>query len=419
MVELIERRTKHGKTHLLPDGRIQVSTSIRPQHWDDNGTWVDADERLQSVDGKVWTTGSTPYHLSWNVEKLELRFENKRGGLAVIRLAALNDVPIAGPISAPTISERSVKVFVAPELELELRTRSHAVEIFKILHGPNAPRKLTWEVTEHSSEGVYSRLMETIGRDNARNSEGRKKAGLNRSRSVEIIHARSGPDAPYSVTEEFTGRTRFIDPDTRARTWVNEVEWPVEIDVTVSVNVTADQDDGNGREYDYWRANNFQVRAPSYARYAAARFLSVNIPQGQALDSATFTVNVTFRSGSQSATLAGQNVDTAPTWANASAFSPKTMAATTANVVTPTPGAAGLMNVDVKAICQEIINRAGWAANNAIRLGWTVVSAMTTSYMDFEDFADSGANPAKLVIVYTAAGASNALIKNAAILAFT
>jgi hypothetical protein len=407
VIELLEHRTMHGKTHILPDGRIQVESSVAPMHWDDDGKWIEVDCTPVSHDGgETWTTTSTPYEMLWDVQTFTLSFKRKKGGNITLRLVALDGLPPPRQFHPPEVSGNSVKSWVVPEFEIELRTRSNDVEIFKILHGPKAPRKITWEVTE-SSPGVTLRLMETTGRDNILKLAPRT-GEINRHRPVEILHTREDiNERTYRVTEEFTERTRFIDPATRARSWVNEVEWPVEIDVTVTVLVTADQDDGNGREYDYWRANNFQVRAPSYARYAAARFLSVNVPQGQTLDSATFTVNVTFRSGSQSATLSGQNVDTAPTWINTSAFSPKTMAKTTANVVTATPAATGLFNIDVKAICQEILNRAGWAANNNIRLGWTTVSGMTTSYMDFEDFADSGANPAKLVIVYTVASAGN------------
>lgn len=405
MLELLEHRTMHGKTYRLPDGRTQVESSVAPVHWDDDGNWVEVDCKPVSHDGgETWTTKSTPYELLWDVEALTLSFTRKKGGSVTVRLVALDGLPIRRQFVAPTVVGNSVKARIAQDFDIELRTRSHDVEIFKILHGPKAPRKITWEVTE-DSPGVHIKLMETSGRDNMLMLAPRK-GEISQRRLIEILHSRQDIDSrTYRVTEEFTGRTRFIDPTTRARSWVDEVAWPVEIDVTVTVTVSATQDDGSGKNYDYWRSTYFQSKGYGSINYAGARFLSVNVPQGQTLDSATFTVNVTLRVGTQSATVAGQNLDTAPTWADKSAFSPKSMAATTANLSVAVPGATGLLNMDVKAICQEIVNRAGWVANNNIRLGWTVVSGLTTSYMTMEDFG--GANPAKLVIVYTAASAGN------------
>src|SRR5438046_2828096 len=93
-IELLEHRTMHGKTFLLPDGRIQISSCVRPFHWNDNGTWVDVDDVPVSEDGEVWTTRSTPYEMTWDSERLELQFRNKRGGNVTIRLVALDDAPI-------------------------------------------------------------------------------------------------------------------------------------------------------------------------------------------------------------------------------------------------------------------------------------------------------------------------------------
>lgn len=402
-------RSLSGKTFLQPDGRIRHVSCIAPVHWDDQGQWVDIDDTPTSMDGgKTWSTPSTPYNLLWDSENLTLSLTSKRGGDVRVRLAALDGVAVQPQKDLPTVNGQSIRAFVAPELEIELRVRPNGVEIFKILHGPAAPRSFTWEVAEGDTTNIVADFLGTKGRDNLGGTQARKLGNvLNRHRSVEITHVKSNIDllpgkAIYSVIESFTGRTRLIDPDTRARTWVDEVEWPVEIDVTVTVLVTADQDDGRGNSTT-WYITGPVVRSTAAAAF---RFQTVNVPQGQVLDSATLTINVTNRGGTESATLAGNNVDSAAAWAGYSANTPLSMSATTANVSWQIPATTGLKNIDVKAICQEIINRAGWAANNNLRLGFTNISGITTSYAYIEDYSDPGTAQAQLVIVYTAGGSA-------------
>jgi hypothetical protein len=169
----------------------------------------------------------------------------------------------------------------------------------------------------------------------------------------------------------------------------------------VSETIVADDDDGYGLSAsDYWRERAIIVKT---TKLGGVRFQTVNLAQGQVIDSAFLGVNVTLRSGTGTATLKGQAVDDAPAWANASAFSPKTMAATTANLVVQTPPVTGQTAYDVTAIVQEIVNRAGWVANNDLRLGFTDGSAMGAGYMYWEDYSAVGTQQATLDIVYNSA----------------
>jgi len=399
----------------MPDGRYRAISHLRPLHWADGGQWVEIDDTPTSTDGgKTWTTPSTPYNLAWDSETLTLSYESKRGGDVSVRLVALDGAVVPGKIGPPTVDGQSLRAFVAPELEIELRVRPYGVEIFKILYGPTAPRSFTWEVVEGETSNIAINLMETRGRDNLLLTEARKLAsGLNARRAVELTHVRSEDDllvnsgkTTYSVIESFTGKTQVIDPETRARTWVDEVEWPVAIDVTITETIVANDDDGTGGAAN-WSANFIRTgMAYSTDSHGGFRFQTVNIPQGQILDSAILTINVTFSGGGsgESGTVAGHAVDNAPVWVNYGAYTPKTMPATTATVSYPRP-AVGLRTIDVKTICQEIVNRAGWAANNSMRLGFTDVTGMASSYFYAEDYNAASPSPPQLEIIYTGAGA--------------
>jgi hypothetical protein len=168
-------------------------------------------------------------------------------------LLRLDGVPVVTPAPLPTVTGRSIRAFVAPDLEIELRVRSHGVEIFKILHGPLAPTSLTWGVQVGDDSKIRFDLMHTEGRDNILRAAATRPIGLNRVRRIEMTHSRTPDDFvtvpgrnTYEVTETFTGRTRFIDPVTGARSWVSEFEYPVEIDVTITELIAAAGDDGAG-----------------------------------------------------------------------------------------------------------------------------------------------------------------------------
>jgi hypothetical protein len=405
-IEVISRRTPFSKTFQRPDGKAHLSVGVAPMHWHDGAGWVDIDEAPITLDGgKTWTTRSTPYSLAWDAQLLELSYTSKRGGDVRVKLVALDGSPVPTVTAAPVTEGRSIRVMVVPDLEIELRVRPYGVEIFKILHSAAAPSALTWEIVEGDLSNIRFDPTNTVGRDNLHKKSAARRTEFAQQRMVEITHDRSPDDLAkhpgkktYSVTESFTGRTRVVDSETRARSWKAEVEYPVEIDVKVSGTNVADDNDGYGLSAsDYWRNVLITTQA---TKLGAVRFQTVNVPQGQVIDSAFLGVNVTLISGTGSATLKGQALDEAPAWPNGSAFSPKTMAATTASLAVPVPPVIGQTAYDVTAIVQEILNRAGWVANNDLRLGFTDGSAMGAAYMNWEDYNAVGTAQARLDIVY-------------------
>ena len=405
--EVVEKRSIRGKV-FQSGNKVRVVSKLRPLHWDDNGTLVDVDDTPESPDGgRTWRTPSTPYNLSWDSETLTLSYQSKKGGEVVVRLVALNSIPVLGPFPRPVVNGQKIRATIAPQLEIELRVRPNGVEIVKYLNGPLAPTSLTWEVVEGDMTHIQAGLMNTSGLDNLNRLP---RTGLNRRRRIEMTHQQSADDLvanpgkrTYRVTETFTGRTRFIHPQTRARSFRNEVEWPVEIDVTVSESVVANADDGYGTTGGYWYQGPTVKDAPGAYGHGAVRFQTVNVPQGQVLDSAILTVNVIGPSGTGTRALHGNDVDDAAAWVHAGLGSPATMTATTASTAVAIM-AAGIRTIDVLTSAQEIVDRAGWTANNDMRWGFPADSRTAGNYQYFEDYVAAGTAEPELEIIYTEAG---------------
>lgn len=407
--EAILKRGTHSTTIRKPDGGMRAVVSLGPKHYVEGGQLVEIDATPVSADGIVWTTVSTPYRMTWDVSTLTLVYESKAVGKVQIRLAALDGVPFEPVKAEAEVVGRRIKSFATPDLQIHLAVRKASVEIFKVLMNENAPKALTWEVTDYPGGNISVDLMGTRGMDNINRI--RPRAGIDPQRPIEIAHT-MGPERRergariYTVEERFTGRTRFVDPDTMARTWVDEVIYPVEIDVTVTENIAAAGDDGRGRTPAYYR-NNESPNIDS-DRGGSWRFTSVDVPQGATINSAILTVNCTSREGSGTAILAGEDTDDAPTWSSYSANSSLHMTATTANTSYPIPATTGIKTIDVTSIIQEIVNRAGWTNNNDIRLGFSDVSGVASGYngANFEAYEAAGTDEAQLDIDYTAGGAS-------------
>lgn len=409
---LRSERTKHFRT---PDGKHKVLATIRPMHWHDGQKFIDIDAEPVSPDGgATWTTTSTPYRVSWNISTLTLLYESKNGGSVSVRLASLDGNP--PPTASPAVaSGHRVSCQVGPLLELQLRLRAQGVEIVKILHGPAAPKSLTWEVVEEVG-GHHLNLMSTSGRDNFQllvkrigEFADRRRIELEHSRTADDLAAHPGK-VTYRVTETLTGRTRLVDPVKRARTWVDQIVYPVLIDVTVTETPAADNDDGNDLGTGYWygyqgagsRISGGSLRHPGF------RFTTVAIPQAQTLDSATLTLEVLDTTGAATGELFGNNIDDAPAWA-ASVNTPSSMSLTAAHT-TLDVGTTGQKVLNILTQVQAIVNRAGWASNNAMAFGVNGTITGTGDAHIADSFDASPADDPLLTIVYTAAGGASSLL---------
>ena len=408
--ELTDARTAFSKTFRLADGKTRVSTKIRRAHRWDGTQWVDYDTALVRR-GNAVDVVSADYTLEYerNVVGITVRANSKA---TTLRLVAVDDVPL-GPIGFPTLDgERAIWADVRPGVDIELRTRPAEIEFVK--HLRTALHRLTWEVIEDVAEPLLHNAMTTAARDNADVSATSRitEAEGNKSRKAEIGHTRSPDDLvtypgrrTYRITEEVTGRTRWRDPVTRVPEWRNDIAYPVEIDASVTVNITATDDDGWGEGNPPAWQNHYGgliswIFTNDYQ--PAFRFQTVNVPQGATIDSATLTFRITTAQSAYDSYAVGNDVDDAAAWTNGSANGPQNMAKTTAVSATFANGPTGLKAITVTSIIQEIVNRAGWAANQDLRIG--IVPIDGASLAKIEDYSNAGTDEAQLDITYTAGG---------------
>lgn len=115
-----------------------------------------------------------------------------------------------------------------------------------------------------------------------------------------------------------------------------------------------------------------QGSAGGFDKYLGLRYSGVNIPQGALITSATVTLksggSFFGGTGTKWGNLYGDAVDNASSWSTGSA--PNAITKTTATAVMAySMTQDDLVSQDVTAIIQEIVNRAGWASGNALRIG--------------------------------------------------
>lgn len=176
---------------------------------------------------------------------------------------------------------------------------------------------------------------------------------------------------------------------------------------TVSYGIAATADDGcqvgtfgffdtnPGAGYDSGSASNLSV---------GFRFLSVAVPQGATITSASLTLKTDSgfpATGSAWGTIKGVSADNAPSWTTTSPAA----ASKTIQSVAITSDAAKAY--DVTTIIQAIVSRTGWASGNALAFAGDPTGA--NGYIYFVDRAASAVDCAQLSITYTTGGGAGAV----------
>lgn len=145
------------------------------------------------------------------------------------------------------------------------------------------------------------------------------------------------------------------------------------------------------------------------------RFVSVTIPQGTTLTSATLTLtaNATYSGGAISMIVKGQAADNPGVFLTTGkdldpTVRARTTAASTAwNLASVVADTA--YSKDVTSVVQEIINRAGWASGNALVLIGDDNASPSSDWQDMWAYDGSTTKAPKLDIVYGGGGSDVAV----------
>ena len=144
----------------------------------------------------------------------------------------------------------------------------------------------------------------------------------------------------------------------------------------------------------------------------ALRWQSVNIPQATSITSAKLSVYVSSEVGTLSANIRGIDEDNTVTWAtdNRPSQRTKTTATITANEANWTDYTVdSWAYIDITSVIQEIIDRGGWSANNALAVVIEDTGGTGSNYLAARSYDYTGnVHGPKLDIVYTATTAKPA-----------
>ena len=134
------------------------------------------------------------------------------------------------------------------------------------------------------------------------------------------------------------------------------------------------------------------------------RWQSIDIAQATSITSAKLSVYVDSEVGAMSANIRGIDEDDTATWSDGSRPSQrtKTTATITANEANWTDYAVdSWAYIDITSVIQEIIDRGGWSANNALAVVIEDTAGTGADYLSARAYDYAGnAHGAKLDIVY-------------------
>jgi hypothetical protein len=134
------------------------------------------------------------------------------------------------------------------------------------------------------------------------------------------------------------------------------------------------------------------------------RWQSVDIANATSITSATLSIYLTGDTGTIALNIRGIDEDNTATWSAGSRPSQRTKTTATIDAAAANWGNWGVNNwvtIDVKSAIQEIINRAGWAANNDLAVVIEDTAGAGTNYISCRMWNYAGnAHGPKLDIVY-------------------
>ncbi|MBU1235021.1 MAG: hypothetical protein KKC77_19210 [Proteobacteria bacterium] len=398
MEEIVELRDWRAKTFNLGGDKRQLVLSNALQNWHDGTEWHEIDTSLIDM-GDYYSTTSTPYDVKIYKDKPRLEYTSKLGKGSV-NIKIKDNTSGGASLDNPN---RKVKfVDCMTDLDIEVLCMPGGVEIFKILKTPTAPHSIDWEFAEDVGMTLKVKNINPEVRGWEKKAHGRDTE-LIHGKSTEVVNAGK---KTYTITEDFTGRVKTIDPVTHIATWTEDAEYPIKIDVLVNEAIANELDDGSYMTaYSWWQGGLCRL----WDNFTPAwRFQSVAIPVGATIDDpSTFKCKTGAETANRDGTFYGNDVDDAAYWAYQSVNNPLTMEKTAASTVQSGFPNYADVTIDVKDIIQEIVDRGGWAENNDIRIGvGAKAGSGNTSFYDYPD-----ANAGRLSINYTAGAAGGAVRK--------
>lgn len=390
MKEIGRKRKPNSKVFALGNNQFHYRVSKTPIHYRDHDGNLQDINLTPVLENGVYLVDQCPYTLRVAPSVPIYNYVGP-SGIVYVELKTINDNSI-GERGCTWEQNRFIWKNLSLDTDYEIQPTAAGVATYLILHSDNAPRKWTWQARGDDI------LRPIIGID----AKG-KRCSL----------VQTNNDDTISV--EWDG-TVISKKALRKGKKTEKPTYPVRIDPTVNEAISTDADDGSSFsiptisfiEQSLTSTNvllggvNTSGSEPYYY-IPGFRFQSIAIPNGATIDSATLTLDITGVSGSPVLKFYGDDIDNAPGWSTGSRI--RDITKTTA-AATMSPSTSGTLGISVQAIIQEIINRAGWASGNNLRLaGFDQVGSGSNRFSLADQFHPT-AMEAQLDITYTVVGGS-------------
>lgn len=358
-VEMVSERQENGKKFSLGNGKISYDLVAGIVHYkenydDENEAWKEID--LTPIDnGDHFLIDKSTSIVRIYKNKLGYEVESRRSG---------HIMSVELDTTKPDIND----------VDFELEIFPGKVRLWKIIKHSEAIKKLKWKVTEQNKAmGLYSLKFREL-----------PEAYDDNNNMPELTHTKTVIDKDsYYWEETFTGKAHKIEND--GHTIGDEVTpvYPIKIDVDVDEDVGAtadtcywidDPDDYFTTPTDRFNAGTYSASYDGYG--SAARFTTVNVAQGQVIDTADIAAycSQSFSGTNVLTQIRATNEDNTSNFSGLTYTTFHARAKTTAKVDWDITASWSVgtqyTSPEIKTVVQEVFDRSGWSANNALAILW-------------------------------------------------
>lgn len=373
--EVISRRTSRGKTFDLGGNKFRLRSGIMPVHFHDGKRWQDVDLTVTERNGLV-ICDTAGYEVRFDKVVPSAILEGDQGEAEV----ALDKIQGKSKVDAPAYRvEGNEIVYDYGDYSIHAEVRPGAVEFYKLLKTPAAPRRFEWLVKNEKRRMQFSR--KSAGRDNGKHN-------------LQMVTSSEG----NRYIEEWTGKVgKIADKRTRRKAWVSEAEYPILVDTAVSVGIAADADDvteinGTAIQTNTGAGSIYIQRYAGAPNHGGLRFAAMAIPPGATITSAVIWTYIGAggrTAGGDDIKVYGDATDDAPAWG--AADRPSQVTKTTGKFTFPAALEVGFQRLEMTQAVQSIADRAGWSSGNDMRFALlTVGTATSVPPVGFRDYPNAG-----------------------------
>ena len=398
--EMIEQRGERSKVWTLGGNKRRCIVGMKALHYKDNPS--DDNEQFKEIDLTLLPDKSchkTQYDIQVYNNKIGFSYNTKRGGRIDIELLEVGGIAVDN--GRFNITQDGNQLFwnnVADDIDIKIMLRPQGAELYKHLKSVNASKTFKWRIEKwNDSKCEFQRELSGI--------DSTAQAGHLEINTNTTLESKELDRDINIFEEEWTGRlSRIVNQETRIKEWKTDPVYPVLIDAVVNEEVTAGADDGF-EKYNFSIAttqNYIDCRALQ-TRNGFMRFVSVAVPQGATITSATLGMYMIYCYGGHTPDVYFSDVDNAPAWSGGDRPSQMTNKIPAGGIAW-TPGTTNNStdNLGVTAAIQTIVSRTGWNSG-AIRVA---AFQQGTQQLAWAAYEHTTKPPTQLDITYSVGGAA-------------